>query len=139
MGEIEPASPPPSFVPRAPDGREIRLCPLIAFDRICGGRYKLRILMILRRGPKRYGEIGRGLLKGTMGSAITPRILSRELRDLEASGLIDRKAYPVVPPKVEYSLTERGRGLLPVVDAIASWGMSGTHEEILGIHVPQAS
>jgi DNA-binding HxlR family transcriptional regulator len=120
-------------VPRTPGGREIRLCPTIAFDRIVGGRYKLRILLILRRGPKRYGEIGRGLLRGTMGAAITPRILSRELRDLEAWGLIDRKAYPVVPPKVEYALTERGRGLLPIVDAIAEWGMTGVHEEILGI------
>ena len=71
-----------------------------------------------------------------MGSAITPRILSRELKDLESWGMIDRKAYPVVPPKVEYTLTERGRGLLPIVDAIAAWGMTGVHEEILGIHVP---
>lgn len=123
----------PDVVPRTPDGREIRLCPTIAFDRIVGGRYKLRILLILRRGPRRYGEIGRGLLKGMMGSAITPRILSRELRHLEASGLIDRKAYPVVPPKVEYTLTERGRDLLPIVDAITDWGMTGIHEEILGV------
>ena len=120
-------------VARTPAGREIKLCPTIAFDRIVGGRYKLRILLILRRAPKRYGEIGRGLLKGTMGTAITPRILSRELRDLESSGLIDRKAYPVVPRKVEYTITERGKGLLPIVDAIADWGMTGIHEEILGI------
>ena len=125
------------FVPRTPDGREIRLCPTIAFDRICGGRYKLRILLILRRGSKRYGEIGRGLLRGTMGSPITPRILSRELRDLAAWGLISRKAWPVVPPKVEYTLTERGRDLLPIVDAITDWGMTGVHEEILGL-VPVA-
>ncbi|WP_292074788.1 winged helix-turn-helix transcriptional regulator, partial [Brevundimonas sp. UBA7616] len=69
-----------------------------------------------------------------MGSAITPRILSRELRQLAAFGLIDRKAYPVVPPKVEYSLTERGGGLLPIVDAVCDWGMTGIHEEILGLH-----
>ncbi|WP_292046428.1 MULTISPECIES: hypothetical protein [unclassified Brevundimonas] len=59
------------IVPRMPNGREIRLCPTIAFDRIVGGRYKLRILLILRRGPKRYGEIGRELLKGMMGD-VTP-------------------------------------------------------------------
>lgn len=126
----------PGFVPRAPDGREIRLCPAIAFDRIVGGRYKLRILLLLRDGPRRYGDIGRGLLYGTMGSTITPRILSRELHDLASWGLIDRKSYPVVPPKVEYTLTERGRGLLPVVEAIIAWGMTGVHEEILGIHRP---
>jgi DNA-binding HxlR family transcriptional regulator len=123
----------PGWVPRRPDGREIRLCPAIAFDRIAGGRYKLRILLVLRKGALRYGEIGRSLLRGTMGGTITPRILSRELRDLAAMGLISRKSWPVVPPKVEYTLTERGRGLLPIVDAIVDWGMSGVHEDILGV------
>ena len=123
----------PHWVPRRPDGREIRLCPAIAFDRIAGGRYKLRILLALRKGALRYGEIGRSLLRGTMGKPITPRILSRELQDLAGMGLISRKAWPVVPPKVEYSLTERGRDLLPVVDAIVAWGMSGVHEDILGV------
>jgi DNA-binding HxlR family transcriptional regulator len=121
------------WVPRRPDGREIRLCPAIAFDRIAGGRYKLRILLVLRKGALRYGEIGRSLLRGSMGSVITPRILSRELRDLTAMGLIDRKAYPVVPPKVEYTLAARGRELLPVVDAIVDWGMTGVHEDILDV------
>jgi DNA-binding HxlR family transcriptional regulator len=136
MSKKRAISPLTTSVPRTADGREILLCPMIAFDRIAGGRYKLRILFLLRRGSRRYGEIGRGLLKGTMGSAITPRILSRELRDLEASGLVDRKAYPVVPPKVEYTLTERGHGFLPIVDAISRWGMTGVHEEILGIRSP---
>ena len=121
------------WVPRRPDGREIQLCPAIAFDRIAGGRYKLRILLALRKGALRYGEIGRSLLRGTMCKPITPRILSRELHDLAAMGLIDRKAYPVVPPKVEYRLTERGRSLLPIIDAIVDWGMSGVHEDILDV------
>lgn len=109
----------------------IRLCPAIAFDQIVGGRYKLRILWILTRGPHRYGAIGRSLLRGTLGKPVTPRILSRELRELEAFGLISRHEYPVVPRKVEYSLTERGRTLLPIIEQIVRWGLTGIHEEIL--------
>jgi DNA-binding HxlR family transcriptional regulator len=114
-----------------PDTSKIRLCPAIAFDKIVGGRYKLRILWTLTSGTKRYGEVGRSLLRGTLGNSITPRILSRELKELEQRGLIARKAYPVVPPKVEYSLTERGRTLLPVLNEIVRWGLTGIHEEIL--------
>src|SRR3546814_1854950 len=69
----------------------------------------------------------------TMGRPITPRILSRELKELEQRGLINRKAYPVVPRRVEYSLTDRGRALLPILSEIIRWGATGAHEEILGI------
>src|SRR3546814_17185292 len=68
-----------------------------------------------------------------MGRPITPRILSRELKELEHRGLINRKAYPVVPRRVEYSLTDRGRALLPILSEIIRWGATGAHEEILGI------
>ncbi|MDZ5698401.1 helix-turn-helix domain-containing protein [Chelativorans sp. M5D2P16] len=113
------------------DMSHIRLCPAIAFNQIVGGRYKLHILCVLNSGPHRYGEIGRSLLKGGLGKPITPRILSRELKELEQRGLIDRKAYPVVPRKVEYSLTNRGRALLPILAEIIRWGATGAHEEIL--------
>jgi len=118
------------------DTAGIRLCPAIAFDRIVGGRYKLRILWTLSRGTFRYGEIGRSLLRGTLGKPVTPRILSRELRELEERGLISRRAYPVVPPKVEYSLTERGRTLIPVLVEIVRWGSTRIHEEILAREMP---
>ena len=118
------------------DVAHIRLCPAIAFDRIVGGRYKLRILWLLNRGPARWGEIGRSLLRGTLGRPVTPRILSRELKELEQRGLIHRKAYPVVPPKVEYSLTERGRALTPILEEIIRWGLTGAHEEILKDEMP---
>lgn len=113
------------------DMSHIRLCPAIAFNQIVGGRYKLHILCVLNRGPHRYGEIGRSLLHGGLGRPITPRILSRELKDLERRGLISRKEYPVVPRKVEYSLTDRGRALVPVLAEIVRWGSTGVHEEIL--------
>jgi DNA-binding HxlR family transcriptional regulator len=113
------------------DTSQIRLCPAIAFDRIVGGRYKLRVLWILNRGTHRYGEIGRTLFRGTLGKPITPRILSRELKELEQRGLISRHAYRVVPPKVEYSLTDRGRAMMPIIREIVRWGLTRAHEEIL--------
>lgn len=115
------------------DVSHLKLCPAIGFDQIVGGRYKLHILCLLNLGPHRYGEIGRSLLHGTMRRPITPRILSRELKDLVLRGIIDRKAYPVVPRKVEYSLTNRGRALLPILREIIRWGATGAHEDILGI------
>jgi DNA-binding HxlR family transcriptional regulator len=87
------------------------------------GKYKLRIVWDLKDGPRRYGEIRSGLLRGTAGSAeITPRVLSRELKALTASGLIDRKDFGEVPPKVEYRLTRKGKSFVPVVAAIRDWG-----------------
>jgi DNA-binding HxlR family transcriptional regulator len=113
---------------------ELQLCPAIGFSQIVGGKYKLRILWALsKRGPLRYGEIRASLLKGTLGKAITPRVLSRELKQLQEKGLLHRKQYDVVPPKVEYTISEKGGELGPILDAIVEWGLTGAHEEILGI------
>jgi DNA-binding HxlR family transcriptional regulator len=98
-------------------------CPVAAFQKIISGKYKLRIVWDLQHGPKRYGEIRTGLLRGADGSGeIAPRVLSRELKALTATGLIDRKDFGVVPPKVEYRLTRKGRSFIPVIAAIRSWG-----------------
>lgn len=105
-----------------------RLCPLIAFDQQAGGKYKLRILWEVSKGPRRYGELRRSLVVACQRTAVTPRILSRELKELEKRGFLHRKQYPVVPPKVEYSLTERGRELLPIIQQVIRWGMTGAHE-----------
>ena len=87
------------------------------------GKYKLRIVWDLKDGPLRYGEIRTGLLRGSVGSSeIAPRVLSRELKALTGSGLIDRKDFGVVPPKVEYRLTRKGKTFVPVVAAIKDWG-----------------
>lgn len=106
----------------------LRLCPLIAFDRIVGGKYKLRILWVLARGTARYGEIRRELTLGCQGKDVTPRTLSRELKDLVDRRLVVRTEYPGVPPKVEYTLTKLGRQLVPVMDSIIDWGRAGWHE-----------
>ncbi len=98
-------------------------CPVLAFQKMVSGKYKIRVLW-------RYGEIRSGLLRGGDGSGeIAPRVLSRELKALAEFGLIQRKDYGTVPPKVEYRLTPVGRSFVPVIDAIRKWGerhLSGT-------------
>ena len=98
-------------------------CPVAAFQKMISGKYKLRIVWDLQDGPRRYGEIKTGLLRGSDGSSeIAPRVLSRELKALTAAGLIDRKDFGVVPPKVEYRLTAKGKSFVPVIAAIRDWG-----------------
>jgi len=98
-------------------------CPVAAFQMMISGKYKLRIVWDLKDGPLRYGQIRSGLLRGSDGTReIAPRVLSRELKALTQTGLIDRRDYGVVPPKVEYRLTAKGRSFVPVIGAIRAWG-----------------
>ncbi|HEY6410928.1 MAG TPA: helix-turn-helix domain-containing protein [Ktedonobacteraceae bacterium] len=98
-------------------------CPVDGFQQMINGKYKLRILWALKLGPRRYGEIKKGLLRDISGSKeIAPRVLSRELKALATFGLIERTDYQVVPPKVEYSLTPVGQSLLSIIEPIVEWG-----------------
>ena len=109
-------TPSPAAVPRS-------ACPVMAFQAMISGKYKIRILWDLKDGPRRYSEIRTGLLRGAVGTAeIAPRVLSRELRALVAAGLIARKDYGLVPPKVEYRLTEAGETFTPIIASIREWG-----------------
>lgn len=84
---------------------------------LVGGKWKMHILFWLwHRKVMRYSEIKR-VLKN-----ITHKMLSNQLKELEADGLIIRKEYPQVPPKVEYWLTDKGNSLMPVLDAMCKWG-----------------
>jgi DNA-binding HxlR family transcriptional regulator len=104
-------------------------CPIAAFQKLISGKYKLRIVWDLKDRPLRYGEIRSGLLRGAGGTQeIAPRVLSRELKTLVLSGLIARKDYGVVPPKVEYRLTRKGQSFVPVIAAIRDWG----HRHLVG-------
>ena len=99
-------------------------CPIDGFQKIISGKYKIRILWDLKDGPRRYGEIKHGLLTGNSGSKeITPRVLSRELKELTGLGLLDRKDFRIVPPKVEYSLTAEAQSLIPVISVMTKWGV----------------
>lgn len=96
-------------------------CPIEAVVDIMGGKWKTVIVHhLLRSGTLRFGELTR-LMPG-----ITQKILTKQLRELEANGIIERKVYPVVPPKVEYSLTELGTSLKDIVDGMQKWGEAYT-------------
>ena len=87
-------------------------CPVEATLELIGGKYKALILWHLSQGILRFSEL-RQVIKGA-----TPKMLTQQLRELEANGLVHREVYPVIPPKVEYSLTETGRSLMPVLVAM---------------------
>lgn len=91
-------------------------CPVEATIELIGGKYKSVILWHLTDGIKRFGELKKLLPRAT------EKMLAQQLRDLERDGLIIRTVYPVVPPKVEYSLSDLGRTIIPVLDAMCSWG-----------------
>lgn len=91
-------------------------CPVDATISKIGGKYKAVILYHLKGETLRYNEIKRKIKK------ITDKMLAQQLHELEDDKLINRKVYPVVPPKTEYSLTELGQSLSPILDAMCSWG-----------------
>ena len=91
-------------------------CPVEATLDLIGGKYKALILWHLSEGKLRFSEL-RKAVKGA-----TPKMLTQQLRELEASNLIHREVYPVIPPKVEYSLTELGHSLMPILVAMRDWG-----------------
>lgn len=91
-------------------------CPVEATIELIGGKYKSVILWHLTDGIKRFGELKKLLPRAT------EKMLAQQLRDLERDGLIIRTVYPVVPPKVEYSLSELGKTIIPVLDAMCGWG-----------------
>ena len=93
-----------------------------ALDRI-GATWKMPILWRLKDGIFRYSELKRKLPK------ITDKMLTTQLRELEKHGFVHRKVYAVVPPKTEYSLTERGRGAIATIDVIRQYGLKLMEEE----------
>src|SRR5215471_12708534 len=113
------------------EAKATKFCPLLAFGMAAGGKYKMRILWELKQGPQRYGELRRSAIVAARGAPVTPRVLSRELKELQSRGLIHRKQYPVVPPKVEYSLTALGKSLIPVVRQVVKWGLSAGQQVAL--------
>lgn len=92
-------------------------CPIELTARLIGDKWKLLILRELMCETKRFGE-----LKKALGT-ISQKVLTSQLRDMEANGLIIRTVYAEVPPRIEYSLTEIGQSLKPVLDAMLHWGL----------------
>ena len=91
-------------------------CPVEATLDLVGGKYKALILWHLSGGTLRFSELRNRIPKAT------PKMLTQQLRELEADDLVHREVYPVIPPKVEYSLTATGRSLMPILVAMRDWG-----------------
>jgi len=91
-------------------------CPVELTLNVVGGKWKVLLLWNLKGGVKRYGELKK-LVPG-----ITHKMLTQQLRELEDDGVISRKVYEIVPPRVEYSLTQRGEQLRPILEMMGQWG-----------------
>ena len=96
--------------------KELPACPVETTLMLISDRWKVLIIRDLLEGTKRFGE-----LRKSVGT-ISQKVLTAKLRSMEESGLLTRKIYPEVPPRVEYTLTETGPSLKPVLDAMFSWG-----------------
>ena len=96
--------------------KELPACPVETTLMLIGDKWKVLILRDLLPGTKRFGE-----QKTSIGN-VSQKVLTAQLRDMERNGLVNRKVYPEVPPRVEYSLTELGRSLKPILDAMWDWG-----------------
>ena len=101
-------------MPAAP--KDLPACPVETTLTLIGDKWKVLILRDLMTGTKRFGE-----LKRTVGG-VSQKVLTAQLREMEQSGLLTRTVYPEVPPRVEYTLTDLGRSLKPVLDAMWNWG-----------------
>ena len=91
-------------------------CPVTHALSVIGGKWKPLLLFVVTNGINRFGGMQRAI------PAITKQMLTQQLRELERDGVLHREVYAEVPPRVEYSLTERGRNLLPVVQTLGDWG-----------------
>ena len=96
--------------------RELPACPVETTLMLISDRWKVLIIRDLMDGTKRFGE-----LKKSIGS-ISQKVLTSNLRSMEESGLLTRKVYAEVPPRVEYTLTETGYSLKPILDSMVEWG-----------------
>ena len=97
--------------------KQLPACPVETTLSLIGDKWKVLILSDLMDGTKRFGE-----LKKSIGS-VSQKVLTAQLRDMEENGLVNRTVYAEVPPRVEYSLTEIGHSLKPIIDAMMAWGM----------------
>ncbi|RFS20018.1 transcriptional regulator [Chitinophaga silvatica] len=91
-------------------------CPVTATMALIGGRWKTIILYVLSSNTRRFGEIAARI------PGISRKVLTEQLKELEADGLVNRQQYNEIPPRVEYSLTELGKTMTPILKDLATWG-----------------
>ena len=105
-----------SFMKEQNTTKDLPACPVETTLMLIGDKWKVLILRDLMPGTKRFGE-----LKKSIGS-VSQKVLTAQLRDMEENGLVIRQVYAEVPPRVEYSLTELGKSLKPILDSMQNWG-----------------
>jgi len=96
--------------------KNLQNCPVTATMGVIGGKWKLLILYLIYNDVNRFGKMGM-LLKD-----ISKQMLTTQLRELENDGIIERKIYPEIPPRVEYFITSKGQSLMPIIDLMRDWG-----------------
>ena len=96
--------------------KELPACPVETTLTLIGDKWKVLILRDLMPGTKRFGELKKSI------DTVSQKVLTAQLREMEANGLVHREVYAEVPPRVEYSLTEFGQSLKPILDAMWNWG-----------------
>ncbi len=111
---------------RPPVLRATQVCPVEVAIAVLGGSWKMTVVKQLNQRTHRFGELRRAI------GHVTPRVLTRQLRELEADGVVRRTVYPEVPPHVEYSLTELGRTLGPLVAQLDDWGRNYLAQRAIG-------
>lgn len=101
---------------RLPVERALEVCPVEVAVSVLGGTWKLTLVKHLLEGSRRFNELGR------LVPLASTKTLTRQLRELEEDGILSRTVHDQVPPRVDYALTELGRGLAPIVAAMNDWG-----------------
>src|SRR5688572_7004033 len=96
--------------------KDLTECPVTATMELIGGKWKLLVLHLINNDINRFGKMSM-MLKG-----VSKQMLTTQLRELENDGLIERKIYAEIPPRVEYFLSEKGKSMLPVIEAMRVWG-----------------
>lgn len=98
------------------NSKDLPKCPIETTIKMLGCRWKILIIRELLNGTKRFGELKKAV------TGITQKVLTSKLREMEELGLLERTVYPQIPPKVEYTLTDIGYSLRPVLDSLKTWG-----------------
>jgi DNA-binding HxlR family transcriptional regulator len=109
---------------------KVQNCPVTATMDIIGGKWKILIIFLIYNEINRFGKMSMVL------KDISKQMLTTQLRELEHDGIIERKIYPEIPPRVEYFLTAKGKSLLPVIDLMKDWGneyLLKPREELIGL------
>lgn len=91
-------------------------CPVTYCMQVLGGKWKPIIIFLIRKEVNRFGILERSI------DGITKQMLTKQLREMEADGILNRRIYPEIPPRVEYSFTDFGKSLFPIIDSMSEWG-----------------